>query len=235
MKSMHRLKDDIPFTLIELLVVIAIIAILLAIMLPALKKARKMAENTVCINNLKQIGIATMDYEVSYGAIYFPSQSPYGDTWPTEGTMSGGSWDFQLVNHLKSLSLKSLECPTDTISRPWLTYQGFPRSYFVNASPFSNTPSSLSPLGKPFCAIRKPAQVILQHCHPFVLSIYSYDKYIGTGSDWTKHYYLDYLGVGFIPGHGSYTNALFCDLHVESRQQILFLPWSSDDNWDITR
>jgi prepilin-type N-terminal cleavage/methylation domain-containing protein len=50
------------FTLIELLVVIAIIAVLISLLLPAVQAAREAARRSQCRNNLKQIGLATMNY-----------------------------------------------------------------------------------------------------------------------------------------------------------------------------
>lgn len=63
------------FSLIELLVVLSIISLLIAILLPALGKAREVAQQTVCGSNTRQITVAQNFYAVDYDGFFAPTES----------------------------------------------------------------------------------------------------------------------------------------------------------------
>ncbi len=110
------------FTLIELLVVIAIIGILIALLLPAVQAAREAARRAQCTNNLKQIGLALANYEVSFKC-YPPGRVGCdGDPsrCPAAASRVGTS---ALVTILPFMELQTLYDSFDFSDGPW-TYNG---------------------------------------------------------------------------------------------------------------
>jgi prepilin-type N-terminal cleavage/methylation domain-containing protein/prepilin-type processing-associated H-X9-DG protein len=83
------------FTLVELLVVIAIIGILVALLLPAIQAARAAAQRSQCQNNLKNIGLACLNYESSKGELPIGSINAYGDQ------ASGLAWTVQILPYIE--------------------------------------------------------------------------------------------------------------------------------------
>jgi len=75
-------EDGAGFTLIELLVVIAIVAILAAMLLPVLSKAKAAAQQTYCMNDLKELGVAVRMYLEDFGC--YPPRPVSTDVprWP---------------------------------------------------------------------------------------------------------------------------------------------------------
>ena len=106
------LSDNSGFTLVELLVVIAIIGILISMLLPAIQQVREAARRTSCANNIRQMTLATFNYESAFEELMpsslFPKVAADGVTpLPSSATFNGWSLQAQLLPYLEQVSLAS--------------------------------------------------------------------------------------------------------------------------------
>jgi prepilin-type processing-associated H-X9-DG protein/prepilin-type N-terminal cleavage/methylation domain-containing protein len=117
------MRRNKAFTLVELLVVIGIIAVLVAMLLPALRRAKDIAQRTMCGSQMRQVTSAWMIYASdNKGTLVSCDSAPWG--WVTDP--AGGKTIEQTIKtgllypYLKSM--KVYRCPTDQIATRLCTY-----------------------------------------------------------------------------------------------------------------
>ena len=134
------------FTLVELLVVIAIIGILVALLLPAVQAARGAARRTECLNKMRQLAIAMVNFETASGR--FPPSitvaegqyrwGPQARALPyLEEFVIADAIDFDEDYHdvyfngqlLKATRIDPILCPDEQQDEVRTTSDGTPRDY----------------------------------------------------------------------------------------------------------
>lgn len=125
------------FTLIELLVVVAIIGILVSMLMPSLGKARAEGIRTVCLSQLKQVGLALEMYGTSYDYNVPPYISESFVNWVgKKTTFRPKSADLRYLNiylggpYLADDEVPVAHCPGDTFSDN--IYETWGSSYVYN-------------------------------------------------------------------------------------------------------
>ena len=190
------------FTLVELLVVIAIIAILAALLMPALAQGKARGKSAGCLNNLRQIGLATQ--------MYADENESYPPAWVDSTTR----WMDLIQPYLSKKSGVYL-CPADMQRIPVTWDTNIFLSYGINTFRFGDQAHCFWYGVKGNAVPRPSGTIIFADCTPG-------KYYCGGGSAFKEP------GVDVDCRHpkGSFV-AVFCDGHAETKIKTQHTDWDA--------
>ena len=180
------------FTLVELLVVISIIVVLIALLMPALAKAKALANQTACASNLHQQGVALQEYLQSWG--FYPGNDQLTNAVTGQPNPNGNGaglvgryaaiWPARLLNMMGAGGVGVFYCPSEPLNMEWNLYrptytpsQGVYYAYGANGWGYANGWSLLA----------------VVYNNPVAAFSYGYN-------DWGS--YGEFTAVNDVPGYG---------------------------------
>lgn len=152
------------FTLIELLIVIAIIAILAAILFPVFARAREQARKSYCMSNLKQMGLAEVQYSQDYDEV-FTGGGIKGPTYGTNGDTN--SWMQLIFPYAKSVGI--FQCLSQVNGYDLQTWNAARKACNPDVWPLINKSSGGKGRG-------------IQYAYNAMVNIIPKPSYVGTGT-----------------------------------------------------